>query len=50
LSRDSQDSYTYRPPGQNPAGMATWSGQPAVRGNSEAVRMILLSFVTIGIT
>ncbi|KAH7257129.1 major facilitator superfamily domain-containing protein [Fusarium tricinctum] len=50
LDRSSQDSYTYRPPGQNPAGMATWSGQPAIRGNSEAVRMILLSFVTIGIT
>ncbi|KAF9769030.1 hypothetical protein IL306_013615 [Fusarium sp. DS 682] len=30
--------------------MASWSGQPAIRGNSEAVRMILLSFVTIGIT
>ncbi|WZH39810.1 major facilitator superfamily domain-containing protein [Fusarium acuminatum] len=31
LDRASQDSYTYRPPGQNPAGMATWSGQPAIR-------------------
>ncbi|KAI5467247.1 major facilitator superfamily domain-containing protein [Mariannaea sp. PMI_226] len=30
--------------------MATWSGQPAVKGRSETVRMILLSFVTIGLT
>ncbi|KAM0345306.1 hypothetical protein ACHAPU_006705 [Fusarium lateritium] len=49
-SRASRDSYTRAPPGQTPASMTTWSGQPAIRGSSEAVRMILLSFVTIGIT
>ncbi|KAM5341525.1 hypothetical protein ACJ41O_014556 [Fusarium nematophilum] len=30
--------------------MAAWSGQPAIKGPSEAVRMMLLSFVTLGIT
>ncbi|KAJ4272059.1 hypothetical protein NW762_000769 [Fusarium torreyae] len=47
LDRDSRDSYSYA---HNPANMASWSGQPAIRGSSEAVRMVLLSFVTIGIT
>ncbi|KAF5026549.1 hypothetical protein F66182_1338 [Fusarium sp. NRRL 66182] len=50
LDRDGHDSYDYTHQGHNSANMASWSGQPAVRGNSEAVRMILLSFVTIGIT
>lgn len=35
---------------RHPAKMASWSGQPAVKGSSEAVRMVLLSFVTIGVT
>ncbi|KAF7541206.1 hypothetical protein G7Z17_g12012 [Cylindrodendrum hubeiense] len=34
----------------NPANMASWAGQPAIKGGSEAVRMVLLTFVTIGIT
>ncbi|KAF4972210.1 hypothetical protein FZEAL_9638 [Fusarium zealandicum] len=42
-SDDGRDTYS-------PANMASWSGQPAVKGNSEAVRMVLLSFVTIGVT
>ncbi|KAF4948460.1 hypothetical protein FGADI_9657 [Fusarium gaditjirri] len=46
----SQDNVHFESQGRNPANMASWSGQPAIRGNSEAVRMILLSFVTIGIT
>ncbi|KAF5966413.1 SUT1D-like sucrose transporter [Fusarium coicis] len=48
--RHSQDNASFKSQGRNPANMASWSGQPAIRGNSEAVRMILLSFVTIGIT
>ncbi|TXC04607.1 hypothetical protein FocTR4_00001314 [Fusarium oxysporum f. sp. cubense] len=48
--RHSQDNVNFESQGRNPANMASWSGQPAIRGNSEAVRMILLSFVTIGIT
>ncbi|KAF5676029.1 SUT1D-like sucrose transporter [Fusarium denticulatum] len=48
--RHSQDNVSFESQGRNPANMASWSGQPAIRGNSEAVRMILLSFVTIGIT
>lgn len=35
---------------QDPAEMSSWSGQPSIRGSSEAVRMILLTFSTIGIT
>ncbi|KAH6997837.1 major facilitator superfamily domain-containing protein [Ilyonectria sp. MPI-CAGE-AT-0026] len=30
--------------------MASWAGQPAIKGSSEGVRMVLLTFVTIGIT
>jgi solute carrier family 45 protein 1/2/4 len=48
--RASADSYSHLHQERNPSNMASWSGQPAIRGNSEAVRMILLSFVTIGIT
>ncbi|EXM24345.1 hypothetical protein FOTG_08767 [Fusarium oxysporum f. sp. vasinfectum 25433] len=48
--RHNQDNVNFESHGRNPANMASWSGQPAIRGNSEAVRMILLSFVTIGIT
>lgn len=33
-----------------PGEMATWSGRPAIKGSSEAVRMVLLNFCTIGIT
>ncbi|SCN67933.1 related to sucrose transporter SUT1D [Fusarium fujikuroi] len=50
LGRHSQDNISLEPQGRNPANMASWSGQPAIRGSSEAVRMVLLSFVTIGIT
>ncbi|KAF6818616.1 sucrose transport protein [Colletotrichum sojae] len=35
---------------QDPAEMSSWSGQPSIRGSSEAVRMVLLTFCTIGIT
>jgi len=35
---------------EDPVEMATWSGHPSVKGNSEAVRMILLCFAAIGIT
>ncbi len=30
--------------------MATWSGQASIKGSSEAVRMVLLTFTSIGIT
>lgn len=29
--------------------MASWSGQPSVRGNSETTRMVLLTFSAIGV-
>ncbi|KAJ0160624.1 General alpha-glucoside permease [Colletotrichum tanaceti] len=32
------------------AGMSSWAGQPSIRGSSEAMRMILLTFNTLGIT
>ncbi|KAF4999268.1 hypothetical protein FDECE_11562 [Fusarium decemcellulare] len=48
--RSSRDSYDYGRDRYNPANMASWSGQPAIKGSSEAVRMVLLNFVTIGIT
>ncbi|KAF5517140.1 General alpha-glucoside permease [Colletotrichum sp. SAR 10_70] len=35
---------------QDPAEMSSWSGQPSIRGSSEAMRMILLTFNTLGIT
>jgi hypothetical protein len=35
---------------EDPAGMASWAGQSSVRGGSEMMRMILLSFTSIGIT
>ncbi|TEA15202.1 General alpha-glucoside permease [Colletotrichum sidae] len=35
---------------QDPAEMSSWSGQPSIRGSSEAIRMILLTFNTLGIT
>ncbi|KAF9879011.1 sucrose transporter [Colletotrichum karsti] len=35
---------------QDPAEMSSWSGQPSIRGGSEAMRMILLTFNTLGIT
>lgn len=34
----------------NPAEMARWAGQPSVRGGSDAIRMVLLNFCTLGIT
>ncbi|KAK2040534.1 sucrose transporter [Colletotrichum somersetense] len=30
--------------------MSSWAGQPSIRGSSEAMRMILLTFNTLGIT
>jgi solute carrier family 45 protein 1/2/4 len=30
--------------------MANWTGQPSIRGSTEAIRMVLLSFCSIGIT
>ncbi|KAK2754984.1 sucrose transport protein [Colletotrichum kahawae] len=35
---------------QDPAEMSSWSGQPSIRGSSEAMRMVLLTFNTLGIT
>ncbi|GJC83825.1 general alpha-glucoside permease [Colletotrichum liriopes] len=32
------------------AGMSSWAGQPSIKGSSEAIRMILLTFNTLGIT
>ena len=32
------------------AEMASWSGQPAIKGGSEMMRMVLLTFNAIGIT
>ncbi|KAM0645124.1 hypothetical protein ACHAQF_001088 [Verticillium nonalfalfae] len=32
------------------AEMSTWAGQPHIRGSSEAMRMVLLTFNAIGIT
>ncbi|KAK6226742.1 sucrose transporter [Colletotrichum tabaci] len=32
------------------AGMSSWAGQPSIRGSSEAMRMVLLTFNTLGIT
>jgi hypothetical protein len=34
----------------DPADMSSWAGQPAVKGSSEAMRMILLTFSSIGMT
>ena len=46
---DERDSYIHRVDG-DPAAMASWIGQPSVKGRSEAMRMILLTFTSIGIT
>ncbi|WYZ34459.1 hypothetical protein EsH8_I_000735 [Colletotrichum jinshuiense] len=35
---------------QDPAGMSSWAGQPSIKGSSEAMRMVLLTFNTLGIT
>jgi hypothetical protein len=37
-------------PAEDSVGMATWSGIPSVKGSSEAMRMVLLTFTAIGIT
>lgn len=42
--------HDHDPDPNDPANMASFVGQPAIRGSSEAVRMVLLTFVTIGIT
>lgn len=34
----------------DPSAMAGWTGQPSIRGSSEAMRMVLLNFNAIGIT
>ncbi|KAI8718777.1 hypothetical protein NCS52_00657700 [Fusarium sp. LHS14.1] len=47
FDRDSED---YGPERYNPANMASWSGTPSIKGNTEAVRMVLLNFITIGVT
>ncbi|KAM0437736.1 hypothetical protein ACHAPT_002101 [Fusarium lateritium] len=47
FDRDSED---YGRDRYNPANMASWSGTPSVKGSSEAVRMVLLNFITIGVT
>ncbi|KAM5356021.1 hypothetical protein ACJ41O_002667 [Fusarium nematophilum] len=50
FGRYGRDSHEYRHDRYNPANMASWSGQPAIKGSSETVRMVLLSAVTIGVT
>ncbi|KAL2685266.1 hypothetical protein Neosp_006363 [[Neocosmospora] mangrovei] len=47
FDRDSEDYGRER---YNPANMASWSGTPSIKGNTEAVRMVLLNFITIGVT
>jgi hypothetical protein len=34
----------------NPEEMSRWAGQPSIKGSSDAMRMILLNFCTLGIT
>lgn len=45
---DSDDGWVRNP--NNPEEMSKWAGQPSVRGSSDAMRMILLNFCTLGIT
>lgn len=34
----------------DPAKMSSWAGQPSVKGSSEAMRMMLLTFSSVGMT
>ena len=34
----------------DPANMSSWAGQPSVKGSSETVRMMLLTFSSVGMT
>lgn len=36
--------------GDDPANMSSWAGQPTVKGSSEVMRMILLTFSSVGMT
>lgn len=45
---DEEDGWVRNP--LNPAEMSRWTGQPSIRGSSDAMRMILLNFCTLGIT
>ncbi|KAK6079084.1 sucrose transport protein [Seiridium cupressi] len=45
---DEEDGWVRNP--NNPAEMSRWTGQPSVKGSSDAMRMILLNFCTLGIT
>jgi hypothetical protein len=45
---DDDDGWVRNP--NNPAEMTKWAGQPSIRGSSDAMRMILLNFCTLGIT
>lgn len=35
---------------EDPAKMSAWIGQPSVKGSSEMMRMVLLTFNSVGIT
>jgi hypothetical protein len=35
---------------EDPAEMSSWAGQPSVKGSSEVMRMMLLTFSSVGIT
>jgi hypothetical protein len=45
---DGEEGWIRNP--NNPLEMSRWAGQPSVRGNSDAMRMVLLNFCTLGIT
>lgn len=45
---DEEDGWVRNP--LNPSEMSRWTGQPSVRGSSDAMRMILLNFCSLGIT
>lgn len=35
---------------EDPAAMSSWAGQPSVKGSSEVMRMMLLTFSSVGMT
>ncbi|RYP25290.1 hypothetical protein DL767_008468 [Monosporascus sp. MG133] len=48
LNTSEQDGWVHDP--NNPGEMSRWSGQPSIEGSSEAMRMLLLTCSTIGIS
>lgn len=47
---DSADEADHTVLALDPANMASWTGQPSIKGSTEAMRMVLLTFNAIGIT